>query len=168
MEEEKDNVVQLRGFGKERDNKVVDINKVRAEKARDQERENNYYSDRRDEQDELLARLQAELLNAQQEFEKLEQAGLLPIQMLDTMESITKLIDYIENWSGSKDQNDFPFTESILEKLHLKTVALKEYFGGTRDTSAPRVLRKQEPKSTPKDFWNKIDLSETSDYIEEK
>ena len=168
MEEERDNVIKLRGFGKERDNKVVDISKARQEKQANQERENNYYSDRRDEQDELLARLQAELLKAQQEFEELEQAGLLPIEMLDTMESITKLIDYIENWSGSKDQNDFPFTESILEKLHLKTVQLKEYFGGMRDRSAPRVLRKQEPKSTPKDFWNKIDLSETSDYIEEK
>ena len=113
MEEERDNVIKLRGFGKERDNKVVDISKARQEKQANQERENNYYSDRRDEQDELLARLQAELLNAQQEFEELEQAGLLPIEMLDTMESITKLIDYIENWSGSKDQNDFPFTESI-------------------------------------------------------
>jgi hypothetical protein len=88
--------------------------------------------------------------------------------MLDTMESITKLIDYIENWSGSKDQNDFPFTEDLVEKLHLKTVALKEYFGGMRDRSAPRVLRKQEPKTNQFDFWNKIDLSETADYIEEK
>ena len=108
------------------------------------------------------------MLNAKQEFSELADAKLLPIEMLDTMESITKLIDYIENWSGSKDQNDFPFTESILEKLQLKTVQLKEYFGGMRDRSAPRVLRKQEPKSSPKDFWNKIDLSETADYIEEK
>ena len=168
MEEERDNVIKLRGFGKERDNKVVDISKARQEKQANQERENNYYSDRRDEQDELLARLQAELLNAQQEFEELEQAGLLPIEMLDTMESITKLIDYIENWSGSKDQNDFPFTEDLVEKLHLKTVALKEYFGGMRDRSAPRVLRKQKPKTNQFDFWNKIDLSETADYIEEK
>jgi hypothetical protein len=168
FEEEKDNVVQLRGFRKETDKKVVDINKVRQEKQANQERENNYYSERRAEQDDLLARLQTELLDAQQEFKELEQAGLLPIEMLDTMESITKLIDYISNWSGSKDQNDFPFTESILEKLQLKTVQLKEYFGGMRDRSAPRVLRKQEPKSSPKDFWNKIDLSETADYIEEK
>ena len=168
FEEEKDNVVQLRGFRKETDKKVVDINKVRQEKQANQERENNYHSERRAEQDELLARLQAELLNAKQEFAELADAKLLPIDMLDAMESITKLIDYIENWSGSKDQNDFPFTESMLEKLHLKTVALKEYFGGTRDTSAPRVLRKQEPKSSPFDFWNKIDLSETADYIEEK
>jgi hypothetical protein len=168
MEEEKDNVVKLRGFGREADNKVVDINKARQEKQANQERENNYYSERRAEQEELLARLQAELLNAKQEFAELADAKLLPIDMLDAMESITKLIDYIENWSGSDDQNDFPFTESMLEKLHLKTVALKEYFGGTRDTSAPRVLRKQEPKSSPFDFWNKIDLSETADYIEEK
>ena len=33
MEEEKDNVVQLRGFGREADKKVVDINKVRARKT---------------------------------------------------------------------------------------------------------------------------------------
>ena len=168
FEEEKDNVVQLRGFRKETDKKVVDINKVRQEKQANQERENNYYSERRAEQDDLLARLQSQLLNAKQEFSELADAKLLPIEMLDTMESITKLIDYIENWSGSKDQNDFPFTESILEKLQLKTVQLKEYFGGMRDRSAPRVLRKQEPKSSPKDFWNKIDLSETADYIEEK
>ena len=168
FEEERDNVVKLRGFGRETDKPIPDINKVRAEKERDQEREDNYYSERRAEQEELLARLQAELLNAQQEFSVLADAQLLPIEMLDTMESITKLIDYIENWSGSADQNDFPFTESILEKLQLKTVQLKEYFGGMRDTSAPRVLRQQTPRLSPKAFWNKIDLSETSDYIEEK
>lgn len=168
MEEEKDNVIQLRGFGKETDKKVVDINKVRAEKTKDQEREDNYYSGRRAEQEELLARLQAELLNAKQEFDELASAKLLPIEMIDAMESIDKLIDYIENWSGSADQNDFPFTEDLVEKLHLKTVQLKEYFGGTRDTSAPRVLRQKTPRLSPNAFWNKIDLSETADYIEEK
>ena len=166
MEEEKDNVIQLRGFGKETDKKVVDINKVRAEKTKDQERENNYYSERRAEQEELLARLQAELLNAKQQFTELEDAKLLPIEMLDAMDSITKLIDYIEDYNPN--DNDFPFTEDLVEKLHLKTVQLKEYFGGTRDTSAPRVLRQKTPRLSPNAFWNKIDLSETADYIEEK
>jgi hypothetical protein len=167
-EEKKNNVVKLRGFGREVDKPIPDLNRVRAEKEKEQERENNYYSERRAEQEELLARLQAELLNAKQEFAELADAQLLPIEMLDTMESITKLIDYIENWEGSEAQNNFPFTESILEKLQLKTVQLKEYFGGMRDTSAPRVLRKQTPKLSPKAFWNTIDLSETADYIEEK
>ena len=166
FEEERDNVVKLRGFGKETDNKVVDINKVRAEKNADQERENNYYSERRAEQEELLARLQAELLNAKQEFSELEDAKLLPIEMLDTMESITKLIDYIENYNP--DDTDFTFTEEMVDKLHLKTIQLKEYFGGTRDTSAPKVLRQQTPRRAPNSYWNKIDLSETADYIEEK
>ena len=168
FEEEKDNVIQLRGFGKETDKPIPDLNKVRAEKEREQERENNYYSERIEEQDQLLARLQRELLNAKQEFSELADAQLLPIEMLDTMESITKLIDYIENWSGSDDQNNFPFTEEMVDKLHIKSVQLKEYFGGTRDTSAPRVLRQQTPRLSPKSFWNKIDLSETADYIEEK
>ena len=166
MEEEKDNVVQLRGFGREADKKVVDIGKARQEKQANQERENNYYSERRAEQEELLARLQAELLNAKQQFTELEDAKLLPIEMLDAMDSITKLIDYIEDYNPN--DNDFPFTEDLIEKLHLKTVQLKEYFGGTRDTSAPRVLRQQTPRLSPKAFWNKIDLSETADYIEEK
>ena len=167
-EEKKNNVVKLRGFGREADKPIPDINKVRAEKEREQERENNRYSERRAEQEELLARLQAELLNAKQEFSELADAQLLPVQMLDTMESIDKLIDFIENWEGSDDQNNFPFTESILEKLQLKTVQLKEYFGGTRDRSAPKVLRQQTPRLSPKAFWNTIDLSETADYIEEK
>ena len=167
-EEKKNNVVKLRGFGREADKPIPDINKVRAEKEREQERENNRYSERRAEQEELLARLQAELLNAKQEFAELADAKLLPIEMLDTMESITKLIDYIENWKGSEAQNNFPFTESILEKLQLKTVQLKEYFGGMRDRSAPKVLRKQNPKLDINSFWNTTDLTETADYIEEK
>ena len=167
-EEKKNNVVKLRGFGREVDKPIPDLNRVRAEKEKEQERENNYYSERRAEQEELLARLQAELLNAKQEFSELADAQLLPIEMLETMENIDKLIDFIENWEGSEAQNNFPFTESILEKLQLKTVQLKEYFGGMRDTSAPRVLRKQTPKLSPKAFWNTIDLSETADYIEEK
>ena len=47
-------------------------------------------------------------------------------------------------------------------------IQLKEYFGGWRDTQAPRVLRQQTPRLSPKAFWNTIDLSETADYIEEK
>ena len=168
MEEEKNNVVKLRGFGREADKKVVDISKARAEKERDQERENNRHSERREIQDELLARLQSELLNAVEQFKELEEEGLLPMDMKDAYDNTVKLVDFIEAWSGSADQNDFPFTESMLERLQLKTVQLKEYFGGMRDTSAPKVLRKQEPKSSPFDFWNKIDLSETADYIEEK
>ncbi len=167
-EEKKNNVVKLRGFGREVDKPIPDLNRVRAEKEKEQERENNYYSERRAEQEELLARLQTELLNAKQEFSELADAQLLPIEMIETMENIDKLIDFIENWEGSEAQNNFPFTESILEKLQLKTVQLKEYFGGMRDTSAPRVLRKQTPKLSPKAFWNTIDLSETADYIEEK
>ena len=166
FEEERDNVVKLRGFGRETDKPIPDINKVRAEKERDQEREDNYYSERRAEQEELLARLQAELLNAKQEFSELEDAKLLPIEMVDTMESITKLIDYIENYNP--DDTDFTFTEEMVDKLHLKTIQLKEYFGGTRDTSAPKVLRQQTPRRAPNSYWNKIDLSETADYIEEK
>lgn len=168
MEEEKNNVVKLRGFGREADKKVVDLGQARAEKERDQERENNRHSERREIQDELLARLQSELLNAVEQFRELEEEGLLPMDMKDAYDNTVKLVDFIEAWSGSADQNDFPFTESMLEKLQLKTVQLKEYFGGMRDTSAPKVLRKQEPKSSPFDFWNKIDLSETADYIEEK
>ena len=56
----------------------------------------------------------------------------------------------------------------MVEKLHVKAVQLKEYFGGTRDRSAPKVLRQQTPRLSPKAFWNTIDLSETADYIEEK
>ena len=168
MEEEKNNVVKLRGFGREADKKVVDLGQARAEKERDQERENNRHSERREIQDDLLARLQSELLNAVEQFKELEEEGLLPMDMKDAYDNTVKLVDFIEAWSGSADQNDFPFTESMLEKLQLKTVQLKEYFGGMRDTSAPKVLRKQEPKSSPFDFWNKIDLSETADYIEEK
>ena len=168
FEEERGNVVKLRGFGREVDKPIPDINKVRAEKEKEQERENNYYSERRAEQEELLARLQAELLNAKQEFVELADAQLLPVEMLDTMENIDKLIDFIENWEGSEEQNNFPFTESILEKLQLKTVQLKEYFGGMRDRQAPRVLRKQDPKLDINSFWNTTDLTETADYIEEK
>ena len=193
MEEERDNVVKLRGFGREADKKVVDINKVRAEKERDQERENNVYSEKRTQQENYMNQIQEILFTLHEEFAEMEQLGLMPIDMKDAFENTKKLIDFISDYNP--DDDDFPFTESLVEKLHLKTVALKEYFGGWRDTSAPRVLRKQEPESSPKDFWNKvdwsepsaprvlrkqepktnqfdfwnkIDLSETADYIEEK
>ena len=193
MEEEKNNVVKLRGFGREADKKVVDINKVRAEKERDQERENNYYSEKRTQQENYMNQIQEILFTLHEEFAEMEQLGLMPIDMKDAFENTKKLIDFISDYNP--DDDNFPFTESLVEKLHLKTVALKEYFGGWRDTSAPRVLRKQEPESSPKDFWNKvdwsepsaprvlrkqepktnqfdfwnkIDLSETADYIEEK
>ena len=101
-----------------------------------------------------------------EEFAEMEQLKLMPIHLSDTFENIKDLIKYIQNYDPVKD--NFPFPKDLLEKLQLKTVQLKEYFGGMRDRSAPRVLRKQEPTLTPKDFWNKVDLSETSDYIEEK
>ena len=166
MEEEKNNVVKLRGFGREADKKVVDINKVRAEKERDQERENNYYSEKRTQQENYMNQIQEILFTLHEEFAEMEQLGLMPIDMKDAFENTKKLIDFISDYNP--DDDNFPFTESLVEKLHLKTVALKEYFGGWRDTSAPRVLRKQEPKTNQFDFWNKIDLSETADYIEEK
>jgi len=157
--------IKLSGFGRESSNKVVDINKVRAEKERDQERENNVYSEKRTQQENYMNQIQEILFTLHEEFAEMEQLGLMPIEMKDAFENTKELIDFISDYNPD---DDFPFTESLVEKLHVKTVKLKEYFGGMRDTSAPRVLRKQEPKSTPKDFWNKIDLSETSDYIEEK
>jgi len=166
FEEDRDNVIRLKGFRKEKDDKVVDMGAARDRKAKEQESKQNRYNERRYEQEELLARLQAELLNALTEFEELEQAGLLPIEMKDAFDTTRNLIDYIATYNP--DDEDFPFTEDLVERLQLKTVQLKEYFGGWRDTSAPRVLRKQQPTQQPGEFWNKIDLSETDDYIEEK
>ena len=98
----------------------------------------------------------------------MEQLGLMPIELKDAFDNTTQLIDFISNYKDSEDQNDFTFTEEMVDKLHLKTIQLKEYFGGTRDTSAPKVLRQQTPRREPGSYWNKIDLSETADYIEEK
>jgi hypothetical protein len=92
----------------------------------------------------------------------------MPIELKDAFNNTTQLIDFISDYKDSEDQNNFPFTEEMLDKLHLKTVQLKEYFGGWRDTSAPRVLRKQTPRLDINSFWNTTDLSETADYIEEK
>jgi hypothetical protein len=124
------------------------------------------YRKQRQMQSNYLTAIEEILMGLHEEFAEMEQLKLMPVDLLDTFENIKALIKYIQNYDPVKD--DFPFPKDLVEKLHLKTVQLKEYFGGMRDRSAPRVLRKQEPKSTPKDFWNKIDLSETSDYIEEK
>jgi len=166
FEEEKDNVIKLRGFGREQDKPIPDINKVRAEKEKEQERENNRYSDKRLQQEEYLKSIQNVLFGLHEEFAEMEQLGLMPIEMKDTFNNVKDLIEFIENYSP--DDDDFPFTEEMVDKLHLKTIQLKEYFGGTRDTSAPRVLRQQTPRLEPGSYWNKIDLSETADYIEEK
>ena len=124
------------------------------------------YRKQRQMQSNYLTAIEEILMGLHEEFAEMEQLKLMPVDLLDTFENIKALIKYIQNYDPVKD--DFPFPKDLVEKLHLKTVQLKEYLGGMRDRSAPRVLRKQEPKSTPKDFWNKIDLSETSDYIEEK
>ena len=166
MEEEKNNVVKLRGFGREADKKVVDINKVRVEKEKEQERENNRYSEQRQKQENYLKAIQEILFGLHEEFAEMEQLGLMPIEMKDSFEQTKNLIQYIEDYNP--DDENFPFSESILEKLQLKTVQLKEYFGGMRDTQAPRVLRKQTPKLDITSFWNTTDLTETADYIEEK
>ncbi len=168
MEEEKNNVVKLRGFGREADKPIPDINKVRAEKEREQERENNRYSEQRQKQDKYLTAIQEILFGLHEEFAEMEQLGLMPIELKDAFNNTTQLIDFISDYKDSEDQNNFPFTEEMLDKLHLKTVQLKEYFGGWRDTSAPRVLRKQTPRLDINSFWNTTDLSETADYIEEK
>ena len=168
MEEEKNNVVKLRGFGREADKPIPDINKVRAEKEREQERENNRYSEQRQKQDNYLTAIQEILFGLHEEFAEMEQLGLMPIELKDAFNNTTQLIDFISDYKDSEDQNNFPFTEEMLDKLHLKTVQLKEYFGGWRDTSAPRVLRKQTPRLDINSFWNTTDLSETADYIEEK
>ena len=168
IEEERDNVIKLRGFGKETDKKVVDINKARQEKQANQEREDNRYSEQRQKQDNYLTSIQEILFGLHEEFADMEQLGLMPIELKDAFDNTTQLIDFISNYKDSEDQNDFTFTEEMVDKLHLKTIQLKEYFGGTRDTSAPKVLRQQTPRREPGSYWNKIDLSETADYIEEK
>ena len=136
------------------------------EEERDNISDLSHYRKQRQMQSNYLTTIENLLMGLHEEFAEMEQLKLMPIHLSDTFENIKDLIKYIQNYDPVKD--NFPFPKDLLEKLQLKTVQLKEYFGGMRDRSAPRVLRKQEPKSTPKDFWNKIDLSETSDYIEEK
>ena len=107
------------------------------------------------------------LFGLHEEFAELEQLGLMPIAMKDAFEQTKELIQYIEDYNP--DDDDFPFDrDDLVEKLQIKTVQLKEYFGGWRDTQAPRVLRKQNPKLDINSFWNTTDLTETADYIEEK
>ncbi len=161
FEEEKDNVLNF----PDKKSNVVDLDRQREYKSARQ----GIYTRRREIQDDLLARLQSELLNAVEQFKELEKEGLLPMDMKDAYDNTVKLVDFIKAWSGSADQNAFPFDrDDLVEKLQIKTVQLKEYFGGWRDTQAPRVLRQQTPRLSPKAFWNTIDLSETADYIEEK
>jgi len=167
-EEKKNNVVKLRGFGREVDKPIPDLNRVRAEKEKEQERENNRYSEQRQKQDNYLTAIQEILFGLHEEFAEMEQLGLMPIELKDAFNNTTQLIDFISDYKDSEDQNNFPFTESMVEKLHVKAVQLKEYFGGWRDTQAPRVLKKQTPKLDINSFWNTTDLTETADYIEEK
>ena len=164
---------KIRGMIKEttdeQKSKSVDLHRKLFE-LMEEERNNvtdlSNYRKQRQMQSNYLTAIEEILMGLHEEFAEMEQLKLMPVDLLDTFENIKALIKYIQNYDPVKD--DFPFPKDLVEKLHLKTVQLKEYFGGMRDRSAPRVLRKQEPKSTPKDFWNKIDLSETSDYIEEK
>ena len=172
MEEEKNNVVKLRGFGREQDKKVPDLNIVRKEKEKEQQRNQGEYDKKRQQQYAYLRKIQEVLFELHEEFAEMEQLGLLPVEMKQNFENVKELIDFVENYSA----DDFPFTDddgNLLESLHVKTMQLKEYFGGWRDRQAPRTLRNDKPKLSPltnvnNAFWNTIDLSETADYIEEK
>jgi len=172
MEEEKNNVVKLRGFGREQDKKVPDLNIVRKEKEKEQQRNQGEYDKKRQQQLAYLRKIQEVLFELHEEFAQMEQLGLLPIEMKQNFENVKELINFVENYSA----DDFPFTDddgNLLESLHVKTLQLKEYFGGWRDRQAPRTLRNDKPKLSPltnvnNAFWNTIDLSETADYIEEK
>ena len=159
FEEEKDNVLNF----PDKKNNVVNLD-FRREKEQARQA---IYTRRREQQENYLKVIQNTLFGLHEEFAELEQLGLMPIAMKDAFEQTKELIQYIEDYNP--DDDDFPFDrDDLLEKLQVKTVQLKEYFGGWRDTQAPRVLRQQTPKLTPKAFWNTIDLSETADYIEEK
>jgi hypothetical protein len=167
MEEEKNNVVKLRGFGKESDKKVVDIQKVRQEKEREQEKRNDAYDKKRKNQEHMMHVIQQILFGLHEELGDMIQLGIAPIEFIDFQKEVEDMIDQTEKF----DANDFPFYDddgNLLESLHVKTLQLKEYFGGWRDRQAPRTLRKQSPKLDINSFWNKTDLTETADYIEEK
>ena len=159
FEEEKDNVLNF----PDKKSNVIDLDRQREYKSARQ----GIYTRRREQQENYLKVIQNTLFGLHEEFAELEQLGLMPIAMKDAFEQTKELIQYIEDYNP--DDDDFPFDrDDLVEKLQVKTVQLKEYFGGWRDTQAPRVLRQQTPKLTPKAFWNTIDLSETADYIEEK
>lgn len=172
MEEERNNIVKLKGFGRERDKKIPDLNIVRKEKEKEQQRNQAEYDNKRQQQYAYLRKIQEVLFELHEEFAEMEQLGLLPVEMKQNFENVKELIDFVENYSA----DDFPFTDddgNLLESLHVKTMQLKEYFGGWRDRQAPRTLRNDKPKLSPltnvnNAFWNTIDLSETADYIEEK
>ncbi len=167
MEEERNNIVKLRGFGREQDKKVPDLNIVRKEKEKEQQRNQGEYDKKRQQQYAYLRKIQEILFELHEDFAEMEQLGLLPIEMKQNFENVKELIDFVENYSA----DDFPFTDddgNLLESLHVKTMQLKEYFGGWRDRQAPRTLRKQTPKLDITSFWNTTDLTETADYIEEK
>ena len=136
------------------------------EEERDNVSDLSNYRKQRQMQSNYLTAIEEILMGLHEEFAEMEQLKLMPVDLLDTFENIKALIKYIQNYDPVKD--DFPFPKDLLEKLQLKTVQLKEYFGGMRDTQAPRVLRKQTPKLDITSFWNTTDLSETADYIEEK
>ena len=190
MEEEKNNVIKLRGFGpkeKESDKKVVDLQKVRQEKEQEQEKRNDLYDKKRKSQEHYMHVIQQILFNLHEEMAEMKQLGLLPIEMIDTLEQTEELIGFIDSYNA----DDFPFTDddgNLLETMYAKLSAIKEAWknqkahafeafrndpiladmpGGTVDTSDPKVLRPEEMKSErPIKFWR--DLSEKVDYIEEK
>lgn len=190
MEEEKNNVIKLRGFGpkeKESDKKVVDLQKVRQEKEQEQEKRNDLYDKKRRSQEHYMHVIQQILFGLYEEMAEMKQLGLLPIEMIDTLEQTEELIGFIDSYNA----DDFPFTDddgNLLETMYAKLSAIKEAWknqkahafeafrndpiladmpGGTVDTSDPKVLRPEEMKSErPIKFWR--DLSEKVDYIEEK
>ena len=159
FEEEKDNLLN---FPNKKSNVVNLDHKREKEQARQ-----GIYKRRKEQQENYLKAIQDTLFGLHEEFAEMEQLGLMPIAMKDAFEQTKELIQYIDDYDPVAD--NFPFgRDDLVEKLQLKTVQLKEYFGGWRDTQAPRVLRQQTPRLSPKAFWNTIDLSETADYIEEK
>ena len=186
MEEEKSNVVQLRGFGKESDKKVVDIQKVRQEKEREQEKRNDAYDKKRKNQEHMMHVIQQILFGLHEELGDMMQLGIAPIEFIDFQKEVEDMIDQIEKF----DANDFPFYDddgNLLEMFERVKVIkdawlnqkahtfetfrndpiLADMPGGTVDTSDPKVLRPEKMKSKrPIKFWR--DLSEKVDYIEEK
>ena len=189
MEEEKDNVVKLRGFGKESDKKVVDLQKVRQEKEREQGNRNNVYHEKRKQQERMLQVIQQILFGLHEELGNIMQVDLAPIEFIDFQQEVESMIDKIENF----DANDFPFYDDNGELLEMykRVKYIKEAWlnskshtfesfrndpilapmpGGDVDTSGPKVLRPQELKTKrvgpqPTRFWK---VTEKHDYLPEK
>ena len=159
FEEEKDNILNF----PDKKNNVVNLD-FRREKEQARQ---GIYTRRREQQENYLKAIQDTLFGLHEEFAEMEQLGLMPMELKDAFEQTKELIQYIEDYNPDDDNFSFD-RDDLVEKLHVKTVQLKEYFGGWRDTSAPRVLRQETPRRSPNSFWNKIDLSETADYLEEK